>query len=142
MKTRETQDMRPLTRVTLLISLGLIGCNANTNVMDMAACLPHAVGNAPHSCGPMTCSADEFCIFEQYGACSRDLPQPVDDDGGGGLVFCGQYQCGKLPSSCDCNQLCGPNGQVGPPGCLRSLPSCQYATGCRLDGATVTCIDN
>jgi hypothetical protein len=69
---------------------------------------------------------------------------PLDDGGagGGGPVQCGQYSCAKLPSSCDCSQLCGPNGQPGPTGCLHSVPACQYAiAGCWLRNSTITCGD-
>ena len=75
------------------------------------------------------------------------MARPVDDGGGGtgsggGANTCGQYSCAKLPPACDCNQLCGPNGQFGPTGCLHSVPACQYAiAGCKFDGATIFCGD-
>ena len=136
-----SRGMIPRIRAWPFLVLALVGCHGDTGAADMAACVPHA-----YACGPTTCPADEFCFFEQFGACApADLAQPIDDGGagggGGGFHPCGQYSCAKLPSSCDCNQLCGSNGQPGSTGCLHSVPACQYATGCRFDGATVTCID-
>jgi hypothetical protein len=134
-------------RAILLIALIVAGCVTDTNVADMAVCARGA-GPPPSvatPCGSLTCAPGQTCVALQPGAPARDLAQPVDGGGGGGGGPDDLHSCVVLPAEC---QLCGGCGDgLGGGGkqfgCFATI--CSPAgpwewTGCRFDGATLTCI--
>ena len=135
-------------RAILLILLAVAGCDSDTNVAedmaagsDLTACTLHVMaptGQTP--CGPLTCGAGEICVAHQPGQFPGDLALPTDGGSGGGDVY--MRSCVALPAAC---QQCGGCGDGTPGvggkqvGCFATLCT-QYETGCRFDGATLTCI--
>lgn len=137
----------------LLILLAVAGCGSDTNVAegaDLAVCASGigAPPSAATSCGLLTCAPGQVCVYHQPGAPSRDLAFPVD----GGSADAGApaddplHHCMVLPPEC---QLCGGCGDGTPGsggkqfGCFTTIctPGTPwYETGCRFDGATLTCI--
>jgi hypothetical protein len=137
-------------RAILLIVLALAGCGSDMNVAgspDLAVC-SRGVGAPPNvatPCGPLTCAPGQICVAHQPGAVFPDMAQAVD----GGATDAGappsydpyQHSCIVLAAEC---QSCG--GCDAPPGsgghyfgCFSSICD-KYETGCRFDGATLTCI--
>jgi hypothetical protein len=142
-------------RAIPLILLMLGGCGSDRKVADMSldmsspdlAVCTHGVGAAPTvatPCGPLTCAPGQICVEHQPGTAIPDMAY----DGG---VYDGGYDplyhsCLSLPPECQACGGCGDgtSGGAGKQfGCFVSIcrPDTGFEeTGCRFDGAILTCI--
>jgi hypothetical protein len=141
-------------RRVLVIVLALAGCAADTDTTgpdlaarsDLATCtrtIPSLT--SPTTCGAMTCAPGFLCLAHQPGAgIPPDFAVPVDggtEDGGPPSNDPYQRSCLALPPEClrcgGCGEFPGSGGHYF--GCAASICD-KYETGCRLEGATLTCI--
>jgi hypothetical protein len=134
-------------RSIVLIVLALAGCGSDANVADrpdLAVCVGGVTApTTPTTCGSMTCAPGSICVAHQPGV-AFDLAGPKDAgaaDGGAPSYDPLQRSCLVLPAECQrCGGCSAPPGAGGPYfGCFSSICD-KYETGCRFDGATLTCI--
>ncbi|MDB4969429.1 MAG: hypothetical protein JWN44_5118 [Myxococcales bacterium] len=120
----------PLIRIVMIAIIGVLvtACGDESSYGADMACEVHVPPNSPTSCGPNTCSAGQFCLAEDPGACARDLASSPDGGGGGGVGgVCINYRCVSLPAVvCDCHAAC------------RSVEG-SGEVGCSFDGTTLRC---
>ena len=147
-------------RAIALIVVVAAGCGSDISVADggadlggadLAVCM-QGVGAPPTMatpCGPLTCAPGQICVAHQPGTLPADMAQLTDggvDDGGAGGGDPYFHSCVVLPPECQRCGGCG-DGTLGAGGkqfgCFASICVANagfYETGCRFDGATLTCI--
>jgi hypothetical protein len=147
-----------LMRAILLISIAVAGCGSDMDVadlggadlaapgsLDLAVCTP-AIAAPPSvatPCGPLTCAPGQICVEHQPGFVIPDMAESSDGgstDAGASGPDLYEHSCTTLPSKCQQCGGCGFGaGGAGAFGCFSTI--CRsYETGCRFDGATVTCV--
>jgi hypothetical protein len=140
-------------RGILLIVLALTGCGSDTNVADMTAsadlsddlsmCMSGvtAPNAAATPCGWSLCAPGQICVEHQPGIAipPPDFATPPDGGADGDDPY--RHSCLVLPAECRRCGGCGALPGAGGPyfGCFSSICD-KYETGCRFDGATLTCI--